>query len=124
MMKGGHGQTNQLHDINWGALDHASHAPQLMSCSHYVYTLPRHVHEKEATLTCIGMHSQTPHACTCIKCTLYYAHVLINIHVLYMYVQYDVKNLQHHSNRLISPLCLPSKLSRGSMISTTQTRLP
>ena len=38
-MKGGHGQTNQLHDINWGArdaywgaLDHASRAPQLMSC--------------------------------------------------------------------------------------------
>ena len=24
MMKGGHGQTNQLHDINWGTLDHAS----------------------------------------------------------------------------------------------------
>ena len=22
MMKGGHGQTNQLHDINWGALNH------------------------------------------------------------------------------------------------------
>ena len=28
MMKGGHGQTNQLHDINWGAV-HASHAPIL-----------------------------------------------------------------------------------------------
>ena len=26
MMKGGHGQKNQLHDINWGALDHASHS--------------------------------------------------------------------------------------------------
>ena len=25
MMKGGHGQTNQLHDTNWGAPDHASH---------------------------------------------------------------------------------------------------
>ena len=24
--------TNQLHDINWGARDHASHASQLMSC--------------------------------------------------------------------------------------------
>ena len=31
MMKGGHGQTNQLHDINWGALNrHASCSPQLM----------------------------------------------------------------------------------------------
>ena len=26
MTKGGHGQTNQLHDINWGILNHASHA--------------------------------------------------------------------------------------------------
>ena len=29
MMKRDHGQTNQLHDINWGVLDHASRAPQL-----------------------------------------------------------------------------------------------
>ena len=36
MMKGGDGQTNQLHDINWGALDHASCAPQLMSCNYCV----------------------------------------------------------------------------------------
>ena len=35
MMKGGHGQTNQLHDINWGALDRASYASQLMSCNYY-----------------------------------------------------------------------------------------
>ncbi len=31
MMKGGHGQTNQLHNINWGALNHASRAPQLVT---------------------------------------------------------------------------------------------
>ena len=30
----GHGQTNQLYDINWGALDHASRAPQLMLCNY------------------------------------------------------------------------------------------
>ena len=36
MMKGDHGQTNQLCDINWGALDHVSCAPQLMSCNYYV----------------------------------------------------------------------------------------
>ena len=34
MMEGGHGQTNQLHDINWGVRDHASHAPQSMSRNH------------------------------------------------------------------------------------------
>ena len=28
-MKGDHGQTNQLHDINWGVPDHVSYAPQL-----------------------------------------------------------------------------------------------
>ena len=38
MMKGGNGQTNQLHDINWGALNHASCAPQLMSGDYCVYT--------------------------------------------------------------------------------------
>ena len=36
MMKGGHGQTNQLRDINWGALDHVSCAPQLKSCNYCV----------------------------------------------------------------------------------------
>ena len=25
MTKGGHGQTNQFHDINWDTLDHVSH---------------------------------------------------------------------------------------------------
>ena len=36
MMKGSHGQTNQLYNINWGALNHASHAPQLIQllCVH------------------------------------------------------------------------------------------
>ena len=34
MMKGGHGQTNQLHDINWDVLDIA---PQLMSCNYSNY---------------------------------------------------------------------------------------
>ena len=37
MMKGDHRQTNQLHDINWGALDRASRTPQLMSCNYYVH---------------------------------------------------------------------------------------
>ena len=37
MMRGGHGQTNQLHVINWGALDHASCGPQLMSYNYYMY---------------------------------------------------------------------------------------
>ena len=36
MMKGDHGQTNQLHDINWGVFNHASRTPQLMSCNYYV----------------------------------------------------------------------------------------
>ena len=34
MMKGGHGQTNQLHNINWDALYHTSHAQNL-----YMYVL-------------------------------------------------------------------------------------
>ena len=37
-MKGeGHGQANQLHDINWGTHNHASSVPQLMSCNYYIF---------------------------------------------------------------------------------------
>ena len=39
MMKGGLGQTNQLHDTNWDALEIVSPAPQLMSCNYYVCAL-------------------------------------------------------------------------------------
>ena len=35
-MKGDHGQTEWLHDLNWSALDHASHVPQLRLCNYYV----------------------------------------------------------------------------------------
>ena len=35
-MKGGQLPTNQLHGVNWGALDiDTSCAPQLMSCNYY-----------------------------------------------------------------------------------------
>ena len=34
MMRGGHGPIRQLQDLNWGAFDHASHAPQLRSCNY------------------------------------------------------------------------------------------
>ena len=33
MIKGGHGQTNQLHDINWGT---AAHVHPLMLCNYCV----------------------------------------------------------------------------------------
>ena len=39
-MKGSHGPTNQLQDLNWGAFDHASHAPQLRSCDYYLSSAP------------------------------------------------------------------------------------
>ena len=42
-MKGGYGPTKQLQDLNWGAFDHASHAPQLRSCSYFMHTLHVHV---------------------------------------------------------------------------------
>ena len=54
MMKGGHGQTNQLHDINWGALNHASHAPQLMSCNYCV------------CVCAYNMHMSIPGPCYCV----------------------------------------------------------
>ena len=36
MMRGGHGPIRQLQDLNWGAFDHASHAPQIRSCNYNV----------------------------------------------------------------------------------------
>ena len=36
MMRGGHGPIRQLQDLNWGAFDHASHAPQLRSCNYNI----------------------------------------------------------------------------------------
>ena len=36
MMKGGHGQTNQLHDVNWVHSTMHLVPPQLMSCNYYV----------------------------------------------------------------------------------------
>ena len=43
VMNGGQLPINQLHDINWGALDHASRAPQLMSCNYYLYICMKNV---------------------------------------------------------------------------------
>ena len=37
MMRVGHGPIRQLQDLNWGAFDHASHAPQLRSCNYNVH---------------------------------------------------------------------------------------
>ena len=35
-MKGGHRQSNSLHDLDWDAFVHATHAPQFRSCNYYV----------------------------------------------------------------------------------------
>ena len=37
MMRGSHGPIRQLQDLNWGAFDHASHAPQLSVTITYVF---------------------------------------------------------------------------------------
>ena len=37
MMRGDHGPVGQLQDLNWGAFDHASHAPQLRSCTYNMH---------------------------------------------------------------------------------------
>ena len=55
----------QLHDINWSALDHASRAPQLMSCNCYNYVDQQclfkhtHMHTFALTHTCTHAHSHT-----------------------------------------------------------------
>ena len=49
-MNGGQLPTNQLHYVNWSALNHASHVPQLMSCK---YTICVCVH------VCVCIYKQT-----------------------------------------------------------------
>ena len=51
MMRGGHGPIRQLQDLNWGAFDHASHAPQLRSCNYNIQCI---VYNNMA-ITCEGM---------------------------------------------------------------------
>ena len=53
MMKGDHGQINQLHDINWGEFDHASRAPQLMSCNYSVC-----MHAYVCVCMCVCVHTR------------------------------------------------------------------
>ena len=36
-MKGGHRQANQLHELNWCAFAHETHAPQVRSCLESVH---------------------------------------------------------------------------------------
>ena len=37
MMRGEQQLTSLLQPLNWGAFDHASHAPQLSGCNYYIY---------------------------------------------------------------------------------------
>ena len=64
-MNGGQLPTNQLHDINWGALDHASRALQLMSCNYYVCVCVYVCVDVNIwTVTVASLYLHT-HTCTC-----------------------------------------------------------
>ena len=60
-MNGGQLPTNQLHGINWGALDYASRAPQLMSCNYY-----RYVCACMCVFVCMCMHVCV-YVCVCVS---------------------------------------------------------
>ena len=64
MMKGSHGQRNQLYDINWGALDHASHVPQLLSCNYYAH------HRCSLSTTCGNLYLHVQALLKPLHCTL------------------------------------------------------
>ena len=60
MMKGDHGQTKQLHDINWGTF---SHAPLLMLCNYYVCVCAC---VQECTYVCVLMYEILVCVCACV----------------------------------------------------------
>ena len=56
--------TCTCHDLNWGALNHASHAPQLLSCNYYVYI---YLSVCACVYICVHVHvCIRVHVCTCI----------------------------------------------------------
>ena len=67
MMKGVMGQQNSYMTINWGAFDHASHAPQLRSCNYYniIYSTNMYIHV-HATLSGVGNSCTGLHADVCL----------------------------------------------------------
>ena len=70
-MNGSQLPTNQLHDINWGALDHASRAPQLMSCNYYVCVCVCTYAFMPGSHVCVHVHvhilALPLHVCTYIR---------------------------------------------------------
>ena len=43
--------------INWGAIDHASRAPQLMSCNYYVHYVVRSFSKYVYGITCVHVRT-------------------------------------------------------------------
>ena len=79
VMNRGQLPTNQLRN-NWGALDHASCAPQLMSCNYYVC-----VHVCVCVCVCVCMYCVCVHACVCM-CTCVCVHRVCVHTCMYMFV--------------------------------------
>ena len=59
-MNGGQLPTNQLHDINWGTLDHVSRA-HIMSCNYYIMYTHAYAHMRAHT------HTHTHYVYNCIN---------------------------------------------------------
>ena len=75
MMKGGHGQTNQLYDTNWGAFNHTSHAPQLTSCNYCVCVAYR----KVCMYTNAWLYI---HTCSMLEQVVWYIHLYHGCNIL------------------------------------------
>ena len=72
--------TNQLHEINWGALNHASSAPQLMSCNYYLCVC---VCACVRAYVCVCAHMTLyMHRSACIVTHINFSTEKISIHVL------------------------------------------
>ena len=98
------GKTDQLHVINWGALDHASHAPLLMSCTcnYCVYNIVR-LCVCVCVCVCVCMCACVC-MCVCVcVCVCVYVYVYVCVYIIVMYPNFEChvsrflsKNLFHH----------------------------
>ena len=102
--------TNQLHDINWGVLDHASRAPRSTSCNYYVYLCVYMC----VYICYVSYVYASVCVCLCVMCTVFVYWYLYLLHVIGVHSTIDhtrvlktgsTENQQNICQHLTACLC-------------------